>query len=68
MAETEKTAAMLLDDMAALDLPQRREVAKALRKVVLARLARVPILPCFAPVANVRSAWRRGCTSRCGDR
>ena len=35
MAETEKTAAMLLDDVAALDLPQRREVTKALRKVVL---------------------------------
>ena len=33
MAETKKTAAILLDDLAALDLPQRREVAKALRKV-----------------------------------
>jgi len=33
MAETEKTAAMQLDALAALDLPQRREVAKALRKV-----------------------------------
>ena len=32
MAETEKTAATLPDDLAALDLPQRREVAKALRK------------------------------------
>jgi hypothetical protein len=33
MADSEKTAAMLLDDLAALDAPQRREVAAALRGV-----------------------------------
>jgi len=33
MEETEKTAATLLNDLAALDLPQRREVAAALRGV-----------------------------------
>ena len=31
MSGTEKTAAMLLDDLAALDSSQRREVAKELR-------------------------------------
>ena len=33
MANTEKTAAMLLDDLAALDAPQWREVAAILRSV-----------------------------------
>ena len=33
MADTAKTAAMLLDELAALDPPTRREVAKELRKV-----------------------------------
>ena len=33
MADTEKTAATLLAELAALDPPQRREVAKELRKV-----------------------------------
>ena len=33
MADTEKTAAMLLDDLAALDPPQRRQVAKELRQM-----------------------------------
>jgi len=33
MADTEKTTAMLLDELAALDPPQRREVAAALRAV-----------------------------------
>ena len=33
MSGTEKTAAMLLDDLAALDSSQRREVAKELREV-----------------------------------
>ncbi len=33
MADTAKTAAMLLDELAALDPAQRREVAKELRKV-----------------------------------
>jgi hypothetical protein len=32
MADTEKTAATLLAELAALDPPQRREVAKELRK------------------------------------
>jgi ABC-type molybdate transport system ATPase subunit len=33
MADTAKTANMLLDELAALDLPTRREVAKELRKL-----------------------------------
>lgn len=33
MADAEKAAAMLLDELAALDLAQRREVAMDLRKV-----------------------------------
>jgi hypothetical protein len=33
MADTEKTPAMLLDELATLDPPQRREVAAALRTV-----------------------------------
>ena len=33
MADSEKTPAMLLDDLAALDPDQRRVVAKELRKV-----------------------------------
>jgi hypothetical protein len=33
MADTEKTPAMLLDELATLDPAQRREVAKELRKV-----------------------------------
>ena len=33
MVDTAKTAAMLLDELAALDPPTRREVAKELRKV-----------------------------------
>lgn len=33
MADTAKTAAMLLEELAALDPPTRREVAKELRKV-----------------------------------
>ena len=33
MADTEKTAATLLAELAALDPPQRREVAKELRRV-----------------------------------
>ena len=33
MADSEKTAATLLDDLAALDPSQRREVATELRKV-----------------------------------
>jgi hypothetical protein len=33
MADTQKTAAMLLDELAALDPPQRREVAAALRSM-----------------------------------
>ncbi len=33
MTDTEKTAATLLDDLAALDPSQRHEVAKELRKV-----------------------------------
>ena len=33
MADTEKTPAMLLNELAALDLRQRREVAAALRMV-----------------------------------
>jgi len=39
MADTEKTPAMLLDDLAALDPPQRCEVAAALRSVA-ARIRR----------------------------
>ena len=33
MADSEKTPATLLDDLAALDSPQRREVAKELREM-----------------------------------
>ena len=33
MTDNEKTAAMLFAELAALDPPQRREVAKQLRKV-----------------------------------
>ena len=33
MSDTEKTAGALLDELAALDSPQRREVAAALRGV-----------------------------------
>jgi hypothetical protein len=33
MADTEKTPETLLDDLAALDSPQRHQVAAALRKV-----------------------------------
>ena len=41
MAETEKTAATLLAELAALDPPQRREVPKELR-MVAENLAGVP--------------------------
>jgi hypothetical protein len=40
-ADTDKTAATLLDELAALDPPQRREVAAALRSVA-ETLAGVP--------------------------
>ena len=69
MAETEKTAAMLLDDLAALDLPQRREVAKALRKVA-ETFAEVPdgqtasrvlgVLAHLLDPARPRYRWRIG--------
>ena len=59
MAETETTAAMLLDDLAALDLPHRREVAKELRKVA----------ENFAGVPDGRNtAHTRGCWPTCSIR
>ena len=72
MAETEKTAAILLDDLAAVDLPQRREVAEALRKVA-ETFAEVPdgqtasrvlgVLALLDP-ARPRYRWRIGSGDR----
>jgi len=56
MAETDKTTAMLLDELVALDPPQRREVAAALRSVA-ETFAEVPDLEPCSRSGRLRAAF-----------
>ena len=68
MADTAKTASMLLDELAALDPPTRREVAKGLSKVS-ETFAEVPDGKTASHVLGVSPTYstRSTCTEKVGS-